>query len=180
MPDPHRMISWRDYGSRMIGAGGAARADFVRARYRGMGAGPLLNLGPQNVAPAGGSFAGETYTPGPAIVPHTLTLHLGPAPRPAPAITPHILTLHLATATAAVPALTVAVPPPPVPVSFTPVAAPAPSPLLAQAGGLACASCTGKAVAAGAGGFAAGSLLMYLVGLSTREHKNKRRKNRRR
>jgi hypothetical protein len=174
--DAGLLIPFRRYGYRMIGATAEERAEWGRRRYLGAAAAPILNLGPQNIAPAGGSFEGETYTAAPATpaaTPHTLTLHLGPTTSPAPA--GHPLTLHLSPQTTAVSAPT------------TPAAASAPATTAAAAAPTivatpacpACPTCTSPALAAGAGALG-GGLLMYFVGLATRETKPKRRANRRR
>lgn len=157
--DPGHMISFRRFGYRMIGQTSLDRMEVTRARYLGDPA-PLLNLGP-STAPAG-TFAGETFTAAPRATPHTLTLHLGPPPA-APAR--HPLALHLG------PQVTVSAPAP---------AAPPPSDgdvlpptIVATPDCPPCPTCTSPALAAGAGALG-GALLMYVVGLATRETKRRR------
>lgn len=147
-----RMISWRRYGYRMIGA--ADRAMLARARYMGQS----LDLSSSIYHRAGTSTTtGEstTYTtPPPPPAPHVIRLSLGPphtAPAPAPVL-----------------------PPPPPPVTMTtPVRA------IAQANPVCppcdpCPAPPSQAMAWG-GGALLGALIMYGVGLATREMKKKRR-----
>jgi len=154
------MISWRAYGYRMIGA--AERFEHQRARYM---AGPTLNLTPANFSTSAPAFVGEGSAP-PA--PHVVAFHLPPPPPP-PA--PKVVSFHLGPVSSAIPlaAPAVSLPAPAFAVS-------APAPVAASSPDCppcdACPSATAKV----AGGFVAGGLLMYFVGLATREHKNKRRR----
>ena len=162
------MISWRGYGYRMIGTADA-RAAYVRRRY--LGAGPLLNLGPGNVGP-GESLVGESAVANPAPAPaHVISMHLHTAP---PASAPVKLSFHLAgrTLTPTLPtAVTASAPLPalPAPVVDTPDAAPAPD-------AAPCPTCPPIPIRAAAAGAVGGALLMYVVGLLTREAKKKRRR----
>ena len=162
------MISFRDYGYRMIGSAGE-RAENARRRY--MGAGPL-NLGPQYQTTSQ-PFVGEGSAPPPA---HVLAFHLGPPPA-APPPPAHVIAFHLGPVTSAIPVAAVAVQP----VAYTPPpassdSADAPMPGLTPP---TCPTCTKSAVVAGVASALGTGLLMYFVGLSTRERKAKRRRNRR-
>lgn len=159
-----RMISWRRYGYRMIGTCAIGltagdRAALARARYMGAPA-PALNLTPANYrAPGTTSFQGETTV---------VTAPPPPPPAPAPAPPRRVLALHLGpTATQPAPA--------PVPVTIAPVRVLAASPMRAAAAPdcPTCEKCTSPLVAGGAG-LALGALLMYVVGLATREQKKKK------
>jgi len=173
--DAHDLISFRRYGFRMIGAVSASeRAAMARQRY--MGAGPLLNLGPGNLAPTGGALVGESYVPAPAKP--VLSLHFGgrTLTPPAPPPPSHVIVMHLGTSPALPPALVVTAPPPPVSSDGGSFNAPAPAD---------CPPCSPwttpkkELLSVGVAGGLAGGLLMYFVGLATRE-KKKRRKNPRR
>jgi hypothetical protein len=161
--DTGHMISWRRYGYRMIGGAHA------RALRMGMGAPALTFTSANYRAPGTTSFQGESTTvvaPPPPAPKKSLALHLGPvvaatAPAPVKAIP-----LHLAPTVTAI-ALT----PDAVPVSTTDAFIPPVVTVDAATPPADCPSCTGKVVAAGLGG----GLLMYLVGLATREMKKKKR-----
>lgn len=173
------MISYRDYGYRMIGdSASASRAEYVRRRYLGAAA-PTLNLTAANYQTPGGTFQGETYVPAaaPAVrAPRTINLHLGPVtpPTPAPVLpaavpTTRNIPLHLAPVVVASPQSvptttdTFSAPPDVTTVDATPADCPA------------CPSCTGTALATGAGV----ALLMLGVGVATNMVKFKSMKPRR-
>jgi hypothetical protein len=162
-------MSFRRNGYRMIGATEEARYASMRRRYVGAGSdfGPLTYTAPHVV-----TGEGQVQPAAPAPVRRNIPLVLKPpapatAPAPAPARTniPLVLSPQI---TSAPPAKEDTLPAP----LFTEDAAPY-EPVSVITATPECPSCTGKVVA----GFAAGALLMYLVGLLTREM-NKKKKRR--
>lgn len=173
---PGTMLSFRRYGYRMIGAASVEdRFDYMRARSMGASApafGPLSYAGPS------GTLAGESFVPSPANLPpaptpvkRQLNLHLGPAAPPpaAPAPVKKTLDLHLGPSITAAPATTDGAS---LVTTSSDGAALAPAP----AAGATCPNCGEKMAVAAVVGAVAGSLLMYFVGLATRESKKKKRR----
>ena len=144
-----RMISWRDYGYRMIGAGPAElRAEMVRARYMGQ----TLDLSSSAYHRAGTTTSsGESFT-------------FTPAPPPPPPAPRRVIALRLGTSPTR---------------AAAPVTAPAPTADAAPAPAPAPDACQCETVprllAAGGAGALVGGLIMYFVGLSTREKRKGRR-----
>jgi hypothetical protein len=157
-PDLH-MISWRRYGYRMIGTGD--RFELARARYMGQG----LDLSSSQYHRAGTSTTtGEstTYSPPPPPPPppvhKVIQLHLNNPP-PAPPPVQHIPQAVTAVALPVVqtlPVRTLA--------AANPVCPPCPQ----------CPPEPNKLALAGGGALVAG-LIMYFVGLSTKERRKRGR-----
>lgn len=154
-PSVH-MISWQRYGYRMIGA--ADRFALARARTMGQ----TLDLSSSQYHRAGSSVMtgeGTTYTPPP------------PPPPPPPAPVHKVIRLALGTQSRPAPPVPPPMQPPPAHITMT-----APIRTLAQANPVCpqC-DCPSPVLYAGGGALAAG-LLMYVVGLATREKKKRGRR----
>lgn len=149
------MISWERHGYRMIGSvRGAARHQAIAARtLRGLGANPgdsFFTGGTTTGGPLPGQSGGEFMAPAPAPAPRVVALHMAPTPATPAAIVPTPAPLSFASP----PGFTVTA-------STTPAAAPC--------------DCTNP-LAAGAVGAALGGLLMYVIGMATREQRKRRRR----
>jgi len=166
-------MSFRRNGYRMIGAvSEEARFESVRRRYMGAGSdfGPLTYTAPHVV-----TGEGQVAPAAPAPVKRVIPLKLGPAPAPAPTPAPapapvrRNIPLVLSPQVTSVPLSPSDLMPAP---AFTEDAAPTPVSVITATP--ECPSCTAKVV----GGFFAGGLLMYLVGLATREMDKKKKRRR--
>lgn len=165
-------MSFRRQGYRMIGAvSQEARLDSVRRRYMGAGSdfGPLTYTAP-HVVTGEGQIAPAPAAPVRRNIPLVLPK---PAPAPAPTAPAPRKNIPLVLTPAPAPSVTTAPAAAPdyVPTSYEDAA---PAPVETITATPECPSCTAKVV----GGFFAGGLLMYVVGLLTREM-NKKKKRRR-